>query len=1176
MLDKITRKKIDVRKFIRSVNTGLAAQIAEAAGCVQATGRKLNQNWELISLNGNELVFEDVSSKQYVMAKYSSKPQPSITDIVPISLIDESKHDEFSKSCKMLIEAIETDDKKAAQSAFNRMSLHRFSSKTISDSGTVRCKDGNTYTIPISERTIFTEDEKMKIVKEAVAFYTNDVLVSESGSLVTSGSFDIPKIDPVLSFVVRARNLRQAALLGHNNIKFRNSVLESASLLAEGKEEAAAKTIGRVLQTDEEFTLLTESEMIKVVDNCLCTEAIFNDTLAQDLGVMAHNLNIKLHRDTIVKEWKTVAQKSGSIPLLENTHKLDVSADFRRSHGKFIHSIFEDAGGRDTKALMLRTTLEKMSKDIPGIGKDPKLNEKMHSLVARLKDNEVDEATLFEAEDVVAAVGDELQNTETLDDFDAMGGGDTDEFDITDLDDSAADATVDAPPATPAAVGTTATDGQGTTITINSPLIQIGGASGGDAAATETPDAGLGDLGGDETVDDLDVNPDDLDLDLTDGDESGGDPLAPGGEEDENFDFDMNGEPKENENPFGESANDVHYEMKNGSEDDMPPASYPKKVKISESVKTYGQKLLKNSGLIDDVVTAIHRIVLAGHNNITEAAKFALKSLDISYPKTSVNQVIKEAVEAYEEVREELSSDIVEDCDAGCPKCHRPMELQSGKLQCTSCIRDLGESADEEDEDIKPVQERLRGPNINPLGIKNSDRIDAPTGSKVLEWSKRGDDISYGICEGTKFVLSHKIPNNMELRSSDGSVTIPVPITLCESALGSLKFAVSDSKPFDTWVQQIVESISPLDEDESGIDDIIDTDDNDDMSSPYSSDDGLGDDELGDDEELFRLTMVNMKTGDGVGVTTTPDGKVVPINSTSGNDSEEDLDDLSDDSDDSDVPDLSDVASDDGPDSDDGDDDSDDEDSDDDGDDAPDSDDGDDDGDDAPDSDDGDDDGDSDDDGDDAPDSDDDTPDDKVSGKEKPSFIKESDNLPEFLQKKLKGSDKSDDESDDSSTDKTDDSKKKEAKTLEETIEEGPYDEYDENEPQNERSEINFGFYWYASQGSKGAWFIGDGPSGIDQPAPPVVQGIADKIGLTQKVINGEISPDQLIFGIRMAVDTSGGIDTGDNITPSFDDRSKHISSATCVLDLPDGTKKNIELSAQTVNALNNEFPELG
>lgn len=34
---------------------------------------------------------------------------------------------------------------------------------------------------------------------------------------------------------------------------------------------------------------------------------------------------------------------------------------------------------------------------------------------------------------------------------------------------------------------------------------------------------------------------------------------------------------------------------------------------------------------------------------------------------------------------------IAEDCNIGCQKCRRPMELQSGELQCISCIGNLGD-----------------------------------------------------------------------------------------------------------------------------------------------------------------------------------------------------------------------------------------------------------------------------------------------------------------------------------------------------------------------------------------------------------------------------------------------------------------------------------------------------
>ena len=424
-------QQIDVRKFIRLVNSGYNAQLNEAASCVRKAGEKVDRNWELVAFNGTELLFEDASSDQYVHAKYTAKPSPKLSDITPVEIIDEGKQDEFGEACKLLVESIEADDTKAINSAFNRMSLHRFSSNVIPASQQIKCKDGKVYRLPVNESATFSSEDVGQIIKEAKAHYSEGVVIQEGKIVAYNGAGDKLRIDPLLPYTTRARHLRQIARNGYQNSGFRQAVLESASLLAEGKEKESAKTIGRVLQEDEEFTLLSRNDMIKVVSECLATEAIFNDQLASDLGVMAHSLNLKLHRGTIVQEWRKTAKKAGSTVLLENVHRLEHATDFSKAHGNFIYMIFEDAGGRDTKILMLRTTLEKMSNDIPGIAKDPNLNEKMQSLITRLKNDNVDEATIFEAEDVVAAVGDELQDTETLDDFDAMGSGDEEDFELS-------------------------------------------------------------------------------------------------------------------------------------------------------------------------------------------------------------------------------------------------------------------------------------------------------------------------------------------------------------------------------------------------------------------------------------------------------------------------------------------------------------------------------------------------------------------------------------------------------------------------------------------------------------------------------------------------------------------------------------------------------------------------
>jgi len=1141
-------QQLDVRKFIRLINSGFNTQLNEAAGCVRKAGKKVNRDWKLVALNGTELLFEDATSDQYILAKYTSKPTPKLSNITPIEIVDEGKQDEFADACKLLVEAVESEDKKAVNSAFNRMSLHRFSSRIIPESKRVRCKDGSIYELPVNENATFNAVEIGQILKEAKTHYSSGVVIQEGKIVAYNGSGNKLRIDPLLPYAVRARSLRQVAIDGHANQQFRRAVLESASLLAEGKNEESAKTIGRALQKDEEFTLLSEGQMIGVVANCLATEAIFNDKLASDLGVMAHQLNLKLNRGTIVREWRKTAKKAGSTVLLENVHRLENASNFDSALSKFLYILFEDSGGRDTKILMLRTTLEKMSNDIPGIAKDPNLNEKMQSLIGRLKNDQVDEATLFEAEDVVAAVGDELQDTETLDDFDAIGGGGDEEFDLSNMDDEAADATGDS---------MVQDDGKGgTTITINSPLIQIGGDSG-------TPDDGAeADLDG-AMGNDLDVDPDALDVDLADTDEADGmgdlggeegqqtDPLAVGGVDDEDtFDFDLDGTDEEDEDenaqpsPFGESVQSpVHYEMKSGSEDDMPPTSFPKRgFKISESVNTYGQKLLQQGGLIDDVLSTMHSLVLAGQDNIQEAAGSALKVLKISYPKASQWQVVQEAVAAYESADMEA---VAEDAD------DPNYQLQSGRNPVHARIVNLGEEADEESDDEEKVEEeQLRGPNTNPLGINNSDNKDP-----VVEWSNVGNGVSHGICENTKFILGHSALDKMELRSIDGSVTVPVPTPLCESALGSLNLADTSAKPFHKWVGQIVESIQPLTElEDDDLDDAIDqTDDDDDMLSVYSA---PGDEDDYGMDDMYELKMVHTETGEEVNVAARPDGTLVPTGEETSGDDEDADDNFEGSDDDRSDDDGDDEGSEDDEDSDGGDDgsgsdsgspvppqfkkDSDD------------SDDGDDD------SEDGDDD-DSDDEEESGEDEEDDAGEEEDSEEsddsdDKPAFLKESkdkdgNGRPDFIDKKIA------------------DKKGK----KDEPIEEGPYDYTQES------YDAELGLYWYQN-----AWYVGDGPvqSMVDQPAPAVIQQLAAKLGITNQVAKGQIDSDQLIFAIGLDIDYEGESFRGDMSGPidqaeaPFDDRSARITGAKVKLDLPDGTKKEIPLGQDVVRALAAEMDD--
>lgn len=1163
-------QQVEARKIVKLINNGLKTQLNEAVNCVNKAGEACGRVWNLVALNGNEILFEDVNSDQLFMANYIIKPEPKLNDIKPIEIVDEEKSDSFFDTCKILVESIESDNKKAIASAFNRMSLQRFTSKIIPESRQIKCKDGEIYKLPVSESRIFTSDDIKKIVAESKTHYTSGIILSEGKIVAYNSSNDKPKINAWIPRRAATRSMKNVALNAYNDPKFRSTIVESANLLAEGQIEEAAKNIGRLFQVDEEYTLLTESEMNSVVKNSLATAAIFNDKLASDLSTMAHKLNLKLNKKAFITEWKKIAKAAGSSILLENVNKLASAPNFERAHGKFMAAILETAGGRDTQITMLRTTLEKFANDVTGIKNDPGLSEKMNGLIEKLKSGTVDESTLFEAEDVVAAVGDELRDTETMDDFDMN------EPDLSTLDDEVDDVV---PDANETAAGVTGASQP--VININSPLIQIGGTSGApDAnAGTATSDLGaVGDLGGGDVLDDLagDVGGDETvdDVDTTGLGETGDagqnpeiDPLASDEEEDISG-FDALTSPDEEDDSGLFESRPAHYEMKSSQDDDR--SGYP--VKISEAVTNYGYKFLKEARLINQVVESMAIIakVSKGKATLETIAESVISKLNISIPKKSRWQAIQEAVEAFEAV-EEQTEEVVEDIDESSTELpfsnststsvEKNSQLQSGKIPPQSAKHELSE-------------DQIFTAHTNKMGPKKTDI--GPT----LEWISIGDKESTGVCEGVKFTIGHENMNQMVIKNSNGSATIPVPKPLLESALGSMNLAKTDPVKFNTWLAQITESIRPISElEEEDLDDDIDDydesedEDSDDMSPVGGEDDSemddmdmvdsemddmdMDDSEMGDDmddmdmddqgTEQDAMSELGIQPGDELLLVAPKSGVVVPVsvdgaelNETEhsepdaddfGGPSDNDEDNESDDDTDEDGPDGPDTDEDGPPDS--GSDESSEPDSDDDSDDSEELDD------------DSDDEYDESDESDDADESDD-----------KPAFLKEAEESSEkpmsFIEKKI---------AERKAKKGTHDPKKVEG---DKPIEEGPYDDYDRGEYDDGkfRGSLELNFFFHDN-----VWL----DVNTDKPAPPVVQQIAARTGLTNAITSGKVQAENCLYDITINYESSSHTDPGDYITPSYTSYDNHITDANVSMEAGD-TPIPVQLTPEEYKGLEEAY----
>jgi hypothetical protein len=191
--------------------------------------------------------------------------------------------------------------------------------------------------------------------------------------------------------------------------------------------------LGKLLAENQEFTALNREQTKRLVENTLATRACFNQQLCNDTATLFWRTNLKVNRDTIIKEWRATARKASHPTLLENVSILERSANFEAAYDKFINLVFNEAvGPRDVQIHAYRTALKAL-KDTPKIKESNELSGKIDELIERLEQPESDHAVIAEVEDLLAEVKNEMNALESLDDFDKIPGGADDEESLDDL-----------------------------------------------------------------------------------------------------------------------------------------------------------------------------------------------------------------------------------------------------------------------------------------------------------------------------------------------------------------------------------------------------------------------------------------------------------------------------------------------------------------------------------------------------------------------------------------------------------------------------------------------------------------------------------------------------------------------------------------------------------------------
>ena len=811
--------KMDSRKFLGALNDSAQAKVAMFEERIQQMGKSAGKQWRLAALHARNLFIEDVNTHEYFQADHSREQhgRVNITNIRPIKIVEEEKRSMFLDTCAKLVSAIEENDQKGMQVAFDRMKAQRFSSRAVPACGIVKCRDGVVRNVSVSNENVSLEhDVKTKLVATIVESLRDRVIV-ENGSVVSGNFADgAPVHLPVTKWASRklvARRMMEAAKNAYWSEGFQNRILEISKLVAEGEVEKAVKTIVPFLEEMEEFTLLNRAQVQTLVENALAAKAVFNQQLCEDTATLFFRTNMKISRSKIIDEWRNIARRSEHPVLAENVTILEEAKNFESSYQKFLQMIFEAISNREVAAEALATTLGALKDKTPKIKESHDLSSKLNSLIVRLKDRNPDDAAIYEAEDLIATIQEELAASDSLQNFDQMptpGGPDMGMGGELGGD----------------LGGATAGGSGAPVININSPLIQIGGSSTGGAAggAPPAPEAAPMEApapGGDEDLDAL-LGGAPAPAAPAPGAPAPGAPApgapaqaaaapAPGAP----------GAPILQSKTRGASINESrppHYEMqkapkktKKGHTDHYcqhDPYAYDDVKSEGYHITNYGAPVITDDGDLDRILGLMRRLAVenkltgaALEHNLPAMAKASIKAVGLRLPSGSLGTAVEQVTSTFLEYH-----DLGNEASAAFGKKH----VCDDECRSNGC-RYRNEEDGEGEEGM--AEEQYKSPRIKKRGLaKSSINPSKKVRNESIVWKDSQEDAILGECSGVRFILDHGGSANLNpvILSEDGSVEIPVPEELTESALAAARLIDGDGTQFTSWLSGSIEQLRPI------------------------------------------------------------------------------------------------------------------------------------------------------------------------------------------------------------------------------------------------------------------------------------------------------------------------------------------------------------------------------
>ena len=426
---------MDARKFLASVNKGYGGQIKLVESKLSKLGEALDKTLRLVSHNHNSVMFEDTGANVYYKAdiKRNNNRTIQIDNIQELSLVDQEKPEIFKSACGDLINAIEEsvsegNGDEAANKILNRILSGHCSPYAVPYSGVASTRDGGSHSISLSSSGISENvmPEVVRCLKEAVK--SSSVTINEGVITIGEESAKLP-ISELTRKQVVARKMKEIAENAYKSGNFRRLIKNVAAHISNHEMKEAIKLSKDFFSEEQEFCLLDKRGMVTLVENSMYSQGVWNYHVIKNTSMLLWETNCHINKSDILEQWNTAASKTGVNALVENVDILRDAASkspkvFSDTYDKFLGHVFtEDYSSRSVKAQSYLNMLKILNNVVDGSDADSAVKYAVNDLIFRLESdiNNVDDATLYEVEELLANVGADLvHDTDTLSNFDTI------------------------------------------------------------------------------------------------------------------------------------------------------------------------------------------------------------------------------------------------------------------------------------------------------------------------------------------------------------------------------------------------------------------------------------------------------------------------------------------------------------------------------------------------------------------------------------------------------------------------------------------------------------------------------------------------------------------------------------------------------------------------------------